>query len=285
MKKKLMAMALAACAALGLLTGMTAYGDTLTVHDGTATNSRIPFDGYRFDQNSRAQVIYPAGALQGMIGQSIAAIRWYSSSPSAFNYSSQVAIYLKEENSLSTSAFVDTNTCTRVYTGTLSIVSDGTVTVILDTPFHYQGGNLIYVLNNELTGVYQTRSFLGQSVSGASLAQVTPSGSPEQQNFIPKTTFIYGSPVTVTYDLNYAGGETTNKTIIAGLPVLANAPEATREGWEFIGWYTAAEGGTKITATDGVTDGAIYYAHWVSFITIGSCQETNYYIPVNGYYF
>ena len=40
MKAKLTAIMLAAGAAFG------AWADELTVHDGTATNGRIPFDGY-----------------------------------------------------------------------------------------------------------------------------------------------------------------------------------------------------------------------------------------------
>lgn len=39
-------------------------------------------------------------------------------------------------------------------------------------------------------------------------------------------------------------------------------PEVTREGYYFDGWYTAAEGGTRVLETDAVTANDTLYAHW-----------------------
>lgn len=42
--------------------------------------------------------------------------------------------------------------------------------------------------------------------------------------------------------------------------VVSTAP--VREGYTFLGWYTQAEGGTKYTFTEAVSNNIILYAHW-----------------------
>ena len=44
---------------------------------------------------------------------------------------------------------------------------------------------------------------------------------------------------------------------------LGAMPEPTRSGYAFSGWFTAAEGGTPVTADTVVTGGMTVYAHWV----------------------
>ena len=48
----------------------------------------------------------------------------------------------------------------------------------------------------------------------------------------------------------------TENTAIGELPV------PTRSGWTFNGWFTAASGGTQISAATVITANATYYAHW-----------------------
>ena len=69
----------------------------------------------------------------------------------------------------------------------------------------------------------------------------------------------------VTFDAN--GGSVTQKTTIVTyskaygtLPPPSSAPA----GFEFVGWYTAATGGTKVESTTNVTTAADHtlYAHW-----------------------
>lgn len=69
----------------------------------------------------------------------------------------------------------------------------------------------------------------------------------------------------VTLDPNYTGAATTstNQTFgskYTGLTAL------TRDGYTFDGWFTAAEGGTQVTADTTVTntDAHILYAHWTA---------------------
>ena len=66
----------------------------------------------------------------------------------------------------------------------------------------------------------------------------------------------------VTFDSN--GGAAldpaTAETVDAKLESL---PEATREGYGFLGWFDAAEGGNKVTTDTEFAEDTTIYAHWV----------------------
>ncbi len=69
---------------------------------------------------------------------------------------------------------------------------------------------------------------------------------------------------TVTFDLNYEGQPETKETAktVNGnvIPALPETP--VREGFTFLGWFTAAEGGTEITIAKKYTKDTTVYAHW-----------------------
>ena len=58
-------------------------------------------------------------------------------------------------------------------------------------------------------------------------------------------------------------------------------PTPTREGYAFRGWWTAASGGTQVSASTKVTGNVTYYAHWVMKRTVtfdangGSLDESS----------
>lgn len=67
---------------------------------------------------------------------------------------------------------------------------------------------------------------------------------------------------TVKLDAN-GGDSVSNVKKNYGENILDNLPEPTREGYTFKGWYTAAEGGQKITDANTLGDEDIQlYAHW-----------------------
>lgn len=80
--------------------------------------------------------------------------------------------------------------------------------------------------------------------------------------FTAKWSQIYD----VAFDAN-ANGDT-----VTGMPSTQKVPETTtaslptitpqRTGYDFDGWYTQAEGGTKYTFTEAVSSNIILYAHW-----------------------
>ncbi len=106
-----------------------------------------------------------------------------------------------------------------------------------------------------------------------------------------------GNAVDVTFDPNYTGAETTTRTCAVGdyytkirnddgSMTRSSVADPTREGYIFLGWYDAAEGGNavttsyKFTAADAA-NGKTLYAHWVEAVTItfdangGTCSKKN----------
>ncbi|MCR5590335.1 MAG: InlB B-repeat-containing protein [Lachnospiraceae bacterium] len=57
------------------------------------------------------------------------------------------------------------------------------------------------------------------------------------------------------------GSETRTQTYSAG-DTYGTPPTPSLTGYDFAGWYTAASGGTRISSTATVTNGAVLYAHW-----------------------
>lgn len=174
--------------------------NTLTVADGTTTNSNVPIYGLWADAYLRCQTIYPAAMLDaaattyGMTGGSITSVTYYMSSPAAEAWTGTWEVKMMEVAATTLSAFVDMTNATTVYTGTL----DGTtspMTITFTTPYTYTGGNLLIEVSETTKGNYKSASFYGETVSGASwqgynsTAWSSITGS--AQNFMPKTTFTF----------------------------------------------------------------------------------------------
>ena len=91
-------------------------------------------------------------------------------------------------------------------------------------------------------------------------------------NMTTKTATLYANwkPNTYTVTFDPCGGsvvpESTNVTYDAAWPAL---PTPTRDGHRFVGWFTAASGGTEINTNSTYTTAAnlTNYAHWVELVT------------------
>ena len=76
-------------------------------------------------------------------------------------------------------------------------------------------------------------------------------------SYVPPSTTYY----TVTFDAN--GGTASNSSLrIASGSAIGTLPTATRDGHTFLGWFTAAVGGTLITTSTQVTSNMTVYAQW-----------------------
>ena len=54
---------------------------------------------------------------------------------------------------------------------------------------------------------------------------------------------------------------------------VGSLPEATREGWTFLGWFTGKDSGGRIREYTVVKDSAVYYAHWKNDYSCDSCYD------------
>ena len=65
---------------------------------------------------------------------------------------------------------------------------------------------------------------------------------------------------TVTFNSN--GGTSTPAVVRTHGQTVGTLPHVTRDGYTFNGWYTAASGGSKISASTQVLGNVTYYAQW-----------------------
>ena len=68
---------------------------------------------------------------------------------------------------------------------------------------------------------------------------------------------------TIRFDYGGGTGPVSTRTVEEGQPV-GELPEATKEGYYFVGWFTSSVGGKQVTATTVPTGSCTYYAQWMS---------------------
>ncbi len=87
---------------------------------------------------------------------------------------------------------------------------------------------------------------------------------------------------TVTFNANGGTPATTTRTVVHGSTV-GELPEPTRAGdFTFGGWWTAASGGTQITASQQITANATYYAHWTENFLSETVDGYTWYYTIEG---
>ena len=164
-------------------------GNQLTVCDGTASNQYVPFDGYNADGTQHNQMIFPATDLAALSGKLITQITFYidtdasNGSDTAADRLGTWTVSLGETEATTLSALDDSTPLTPVYQGYFDC-STGTLTLLLDGEYVYQGGNLLLDITHAAAG-YNRWYFLGVEATGASFTRNS------QRNFLPKTTFSY----------------------------------------------------------------------------------------------
>lgn len=177
---------------------------SLTVADGTATNSYVPVYGFYADAYQKSQFLYPASMLSEMNNSQIRSLTFYADQDSV-DWGALFEVYMAETDATEVSGFGNGSTMTQVMQAASLSISDGKMVVTLDTPFTYHGGNLMVAVFGVQTGNYISSTWYGEAVTGASVSGYNYSDlsgvSPTQRNFLPKTTFAYGEagiPVTIT---------------------------------------------------------------------------------------
>lgn len=93
-----------------------------------------------------------------------------------------------------------------------------------------------------------------------------------------------GTELQITYTITLdANGGILDSTAIktADGRKISNLPVPTRNGYQFIGWYTSANAGTKVTTDTVFNDDITIYAHWIANSTdspsdgSGSSEDNN----------
>ena len=311
MKKYLLSlMTLAACTM-----GMAAQ-NYLTICDGTATSAYVPINSFWWDNAStQTQTIFPAALLEDMQGTSITAIKFYISGSgwACKDGKANLSMGVTEQEGFA-SAIPITEGLTVVATGvTAPEYGLNEIEFVFDTPFDYNGGNLVFECQMTEAGTYGSSYFYGESQT------YNPAYTRNSTyNFLPKTTFTYETEK-LDYDakatpsaLNFGKlNEDMSKTLNVTLKnrgLNAFTPAVTLEA-PFSTTYEAAElaagESVEIPVTFAPTELGDYNAtmtiacgeapaltveltgRCVEEVELTVCDgtETNDYLPVYGYYF
>ena len=152
------------------------------------TNEYVPIYGYYCDNYSRSQFVIPATDLEDLANTNLTGVTFYSSDQSVSWGDAEFDVYLSEVSGTTLSSLQAWNGLEKVYSGKLSI-SDYEMTITFDEPYQYKGGNLLVGINQTKSGSYKSCTWVGKTVSGASVGGYGTSIN--QKNFLPITTFAF----------------------------------------------------------------------------------------------
>ena len=83
---------------------------------------------------------------------------------------------------------------------------------------------------------------------------------------------------TITFDANGGSLSTTSKTVVGGT-AMGYSPTPYRLGYQFDGWFTAAEDGVQYTSDTVVNSNITLYAHWTRIVLLeGYCGDNLYFV-------
>lgn len=282
--------------------------ETLTVHDGTTTNSYVPVYGYYADAYLKCEMVYPATELSTMADGTITSMTFYATSPATAAWTGTWQVSVAEIDTTAISAFTGPGTV--VYEGALD-GTQSTMEITFSTPYTYNGGNLLVCVYQTATGNYKSITWAGESVNGASVQGYSYTSldavSPTQRNFLPKTTFGY-LPAGAVY---VASPSNLNVTLTPGdgtVATLAWTENGTATQWQIClngdetNLITASTNPYQLTGLTPETaytakvrattaDGESAWSNEVTFkptnayqLTVNDGTTTNSYVPYYAYY-
>ena len=299
---------------LTLLVGVSpAWGDELTINNGTNYNNYVPVYGSYVDtQNTISEFIIPSSDLEDIEGATISAMTFYLQAKDAAAWgSAEFEVYMKEVTATTfASASANTEgTKTVVYTGSLD-GSQSTMNVAFSNNYTYNGGNLLVGIKVTTAGTWKNTAFYGvnQTAGYYTAFHYANSSNNGKDNFLPKVTFTYTpgaavvkKPTNVTAGSITVTGATISWDAVDGadsyeLSCSTNSEEPAEDGS-----YTPVN--TNSYSLTGLTGGTLYYVYvrtikggdkskWstaCSFtpgtLTINNVSTTtNNYVPIYGNY-
>lgn len=169
----------------------------LTIHDGGITNYYVPMYVMYFDEWTKSQFVIPAEDLQEIANYTINAIKFYTNGSNIpYTTESPIVMYMTEVEYTEINSYINIEDAETVYTGYVEFYATeqgGEAILTFDTPFAYNGGNLLIGCENTSNVNWKSIYFYGETVYGASISGSNGSSpasvQASQRNFLPKTTF------------------------------------------------------------------------------------------------
>lgn len=168
-------------AALSLPLAATAQ-EGVTVADGTQTVNTQPMRLFTIDHGFRNETLYPASMLTGLDGETITSLTWYSHSAANYanlswgTFSAEVRLGEVDDSSFASQEWLLDSAAQLCYTGTMSVV-EHEMTIILDEPYTYGGGNLVIDIFCTGGGTYSLCFFLGEDAAASGIYAQSTSGT------------------------------------------------------------------------------------------------------------
>ena len=202
---------------------LSASAETLTLYGETGEYlAAVPFNGNWVDEvGNKTQVLYPAADLTEMVGKQITAITFYSEPEGNALEGGLLDISLGETTESVMSAAYITEGMTKVGTCTFTACPGEVyeMTITFDTPYTYNGGNLVFE-NVVVESTSTSFTYWTGMKTNYNNAVVGSFGGPSTRQFLPKTTFTYGE----------GGGEEEGLTLLADANALEDNSEFTFDG-------------------------------------------------------
>ena len=183
-----------------------AKAEVVTIGEGTSTTYVTPFNslwGYSFvEQIFTADEIGTAGTINSIS----------FNMQSTASQTNQVEVFMKNVSRSSFSGPTDYETVTTsdmVFSGNVTF-SNGWTTIMLDTPFAYDGSSNLMIGMHEYTSGYSTRYFYYTSATDKVLSYHSDGANPDPYNLGSYTGNKYVSPnrANIQIDITPAGGST-----------------------------------------------------------------------------
>lgn len=123
---------------------------TVTVAEGTANSSSVPFRPYNAPYAQWTQSIYPASYLTELQGHTLTAFTYHTSVSTFTPNPGQWTISIAVTTNANLANGKDQTTTTQVFSGTPTFdVASQNMTFVFDTPFEYTGGNLLVYFDHQ----------------------------------------------------------------------------------------------------------------------------------------
>ena len=184
----------------GMLCGINAEAQQITVADGTSESLYYPLSVYHWTQSQHSQSIYPASMLTELQGHYITTLTWYFVTMPTLQWDGVQTVRLGITNDNNLWDGFSSSPTVEVWSGQMSaFFEEGCLRIPLDTAFLYTGGNLLVEVYKPAGGSYGSERFYGQIQSSSQMPPLISSinvvgnnsNVPYEGNILPKLTFTY----------------------------------------------------------------------------------------------
>ena len=171
---------------------LSASAGTLTLYNYDSETYFVPLNSMWFDTpGTEVQVLYPAADLTAMVGKEIKAITFYTDEDGVKMDGGTLELYMGETELTALTDYVQDLTLV----GTVDISKQEgeavALTLTFDTPYLYNGGNLVFGNIVKTAGNTTMTYFGGEATNYNNCVHIGAGNVKTLKQFLPQTTFTY----------------------------------------------------------------------------------------------